>query len=95
MEQLAKNTDNYQEIKEISIAENDNKKLTFQVSLWGSYPNLIKFLAQLQNIGYFVEPVRLQIAKIQKQELIALENEGIAVSAGDIKSVLEINIYEQ
>lgn len=95
VERLANTTNNYQEIKEISVTENNSKGLTFRISLWGSYPNLIKFLAQLENMDYFVDSNNLQMSSIQEQELRGLENNGIIVSAGDIKSVLEINVYEQ
>jgi len=95
VEQLAKTTNNYQEIKEISLAEGEDQSLTFRVSLWGSYPNLIKFLAQVENMGYFVSSSYLHLTGIKESELRGLEKEGMIVSPGDVKSVLEINVYEQ
>lgn len=92
VEQIAALTSNYQEIKEISSAEEKNI-LSFQISLWGTFPNLIKFLAQLENIDYFIDSSSLQTTRIEERNLNTLADKGITVSAGDVKGILEIKIY--
>lgn len=84
VEKAAALTNNYLEIKEIS---------SFQISLWGSFSNLIKFLAQLENMDYFVDSDSLQITKIGEKSLKDLIDKGIIVSTGDIKSVINIKTY--
>lgn len=91
VEQAAALTNNYQEIKEISSAEEG--ALSFRVSLWGSFPNLIKFLAQLENMDYFIDFDSLQTGRIGERDLKTLIDKGIVVSIGDVKSVVEINAY--
>lgn len=91
VEQAAALINNYQEIKEvISIEEG---VLSFRVSLWGSFPNLIKFLAQLENMDYFVDLDSLQISKIGERDLTSLAAKGIIALAGDVKSIIDIKAY--
>ncbi len=93
-EKAAALTNNYQEIKETSLsAAEQDKTLFFQVSLWGSFSNLIKFLVQLENLDYFVDSNTLQITKIDERELKNLTDKGIVVSAGDVRSVINIKTY--
>lgn len=93
VEHLAALTNNYQQIQEIDLAEEEKNILAFRVFSWGSFPDFIKFLAQLENMDYFIDFDSLQITRIEERELGNLENKGIAVSVGDIKSVLEIRAY--
>lgn len=92
VEQAAALTNNYLEIKEIS-SSTEEKILSFQVSLWGSFSNLIKFLVRLENMDYFVDSGSLQITKIEEKSLKNLTDKGIMVSAEDIKSVISIKAY--
>lgn len=92
MERVAFLTNNYQEIKEVSSTKGENV-LSFQISLWGSFPNLIKFLTQIENMNYFVDSNSLQITRIDEKELKGLSDKEIAVSAGDIKSIINIKTY--
>ena len=92
VEQAAALTNNYQEIREISLPEEENI-LSFQISLWGSFSNLIKFLTQLENMDYFVDSDSFQITRIEERDVKSLEDKGIVVSIGDVRSVLEIKVY--
>lgn len=92
VEQVAVLTSNYQEIKEISSPE-EKDILSFQIFLWGTFPNLIKFLAQLENMDYFVDSSSLQITRIEKRDLRTLSERGIDVSAGNTRTVLDIKVY--
>lgn len=94
VEQTAALTNNYLEIKEISSSiEEKDRILSFQISLWGSFSNLIKFLVQLENMDYFVDSSSLQITKIEEKSLKDLTDKGIMVSAEDIKSVISIKTH--
>lgn len=99
VEQIAVKTNNYQEIREINPPASpaggpeENNALLFQVSLWGSFPNLVKFLAQLENMNYFVDSNSLQVSKIEQRDLTRLKDRGIEVLTGDIGSVINIKAY--
>lgn len=94
VEQAAALTNNYQEIRETSApATEQNNTLFFQVSLWGSFSNLIKFLVQLENLDYFVDSSALQITRIDERELKSLTDKGIMASAGDVRSIINIKTY--
>lgn len=94
VEKAAALTNNYLEIKEISSStEEKDQILSFQISLWGNFSNLIKFLVQLENMDYFVDSGSLQITKIEEKSLKNLTDKGIMVSAEDIKSVISIKTY--
>lgn len=92
VEKAAALTNNYLEIKEISSSA-EEKTLSFQISLWGSFSNLIKFLVHLENMDYFVDAGSLQITKIEEKSLKNLTDKGIMVSAEDIKSIISIKTY--
>ncbi len=68
VERIAALTNNYQEIREIDSAKEENV-LSFQVSLWGSFSNLVKFLTQIENMNYFVDSDSLRIIRIKEKEL--------------------------
>lgn len=89
VERAAALTNNYQEIKEVK----EDGALSFQVSLWGSFPNLIKFLARIENLNYFVDSESLQITRVGERELVNLEGKGIMVKGGDVRSVINIKAY--
>jgi len=91
VEKIAVLTNNYQQIRETSSTEKN--VLSFQISLWGSFPNLIEFLAQLENMNYFVDSASLQITRIDERELTSLIEKKVRVSDGDVKSVINIKTY--
>jgi type II secretory pathway component PulM len=91
IEQVAVATGNYQEKRE--IASEEKNTLSFQVSLWGSFSNLIKFLAQLENMKYFVNVDSFTTTRIVERELRDLVDKGIVVPIENVRSVLEIKVY--
>lgn len=91
IEQAAALTNNYQEIKEISSVEEGI--LSFRVSLWGSFPALLRFLVQLENMKYFIDFDSLQAGRIDENNSRALLDKGIVVLTGDVKSTIEIKTY--
>ena len=91
LEQIAVLTGNYQEIRETTSKEKNI--LPFQISLWGSFPNLIRFLVQLENMKYFINVDSFVTLRIEKRDLGSLTNKGIVVSIEDVKSVLEIRAH--
>lgn len=95
VEHLANITKNYEEIVEITPQQEkqESKALFFRVSLIGSFPNLVKFLAQLENMDYFVDFDSLDIITIDEGDLAALKDKNIVASAGDIKSAINIKVY--
>lgn len=92
VEEIATLSSNYQEIKAAGGSKKEDI-LSFQISLWGSFPNLIKFLARLENMKYFVDIHSLQIAKVGERDRGGLEEKGAMVSAGDVKSTINIGVY--
>lgn len=93
IEHLAALTNNYQQIEEIGLTEEEKNILAFRVFSWGSFPDFIKFLARLENMDYFIDFDSLKITRIEERELRNLESKGIAVLGGDIKSVISIRAY--
>ena len=99
VEEIATLSSNYQEIKGVgspapSTGGSEEKDvLSFQISLWGNFPNLIKFLVQLENMEYFIDIYSLQIARAGEREWGGLEEKGIVVSAGDVKSIINLGVY--
>jgi Tfp pilus assembly protein PilO len=91
IEEIATLSSNYQEIKEVGSSEEDI--LSFQILLRGNFPNLIKFLARLENMEYFIDIHSLQITRITERERSGLEKEGIMVLVGDVKSTINIGVY--
>ena len=98
VEQIAILTNNYQEIEEVSSPVDEaggpeERILFFQISSWGDFPSLLKFLVQLENMDYFVNSDSIQISRIEKRELRNLRDKKIIVSAGDVRSVINIKVY--
>lgn len=92
VEEIATLSSNYQEIKGVGSSKEEDI-LSFQISLWGSFPNLIKFLARLENMKYFIDIYSLQIAKVEERDRGGLREKGIVVSVGDVKSTINIGVY--
>lgn len=98
IEKVASLSGNYQEIKEVGSPASltggpVENSLSFQISLWGSFPNLVKFLAQLENMDYFIDINSLQISRIGERGVGGPEKKEIMVVVGDVKSVINIKIY--
>lgn len=101
MESFAQATQNYQTISVLkktpsAEAEADvspENILDFQISLWGSFPNLIKFLIYLENAPYLTNVASLQINRLTEKEFSQLEE--INLPAGNINSVITLLVYQQ
>jgi len=91
IEEIATLSSNYQEIREVGSPEEDI--LSFQISLWGNFPNLIRFLVQLENMEYSIDIYSLQITKAGEREQGGLKERGIVVSTGDVKSTINLGVY--
>lgn len=91
IEKVASLSGNYQEIKGVGLPVENS--LSFQISLWGSFPNLVKFLARLENMDYFIDVDSLQISRIGETGARGPEKKEIMVVVGDVKSVIDIKIY--
>ena len=91
IEEIATLSSNYQEIREVGSPEEDI--LSFQISLWGNFPNLIRFLVQLENMEYSIDIYSLQITKAGEREQGGLKEKGIVVSTGDVKSTINLGVY--
>ena len=90
LENIAKQSGNKYEIKVIErpaggTEQGGAKSINFQISLKGSYPNLIRFLVYLEGLPYMNKVSTLQIQRISldKQEF----------EAGNISSNIIINAY--
>jgi len=67
--------------------------LKFQISLWGSYPNLIKFLVYLENAPYLNNIDSLQIKRLSEKD-INLANESAGSQPGDVSGIINLSVYQ-
>ena len=95
IEEIAKKTSGKYELKIIEEAKSDEKKkdakqeaegISFQVSFWGSFSGLVRFLSQLENMKYFNEVLALQIQRLDQK--IGEQPSGIEIAA-----VLNIKVF--
>lgn len=98
IESIAQNTNNRQEV---SVVNNTGTKkegaqsLDFQITLRGNFPNLVKFLAYLENAPYYNEIDSVQIKGLTAKDIQSMkEGEGVGLGAGDITSTLKISVYQ-
>lgn len=68
--------------------------LDFQISLWGTFPNLIRFLIYLENAPYYNNVTSLQISRLTSKDVESLK-EITDLSAGNINSVITLSVYQQ
>jgi|GEM_PF-1424828 len=98
IESIAQSTNNRQEVSVIANAsakKENNQPLDFQINLRGNFPNLVKFLAYLENAPYYNEINSVQIKGLSAKDLQSLkEGEGAGLSTGDITSTLKISVYQ-
>lgn len=66
--------------------------LNFKVSLQGSFSNLIKFLIHLESGAYYSDVWSLQISRVSSAAAGSQEIPG--PNAGDIKSVINLSVYQ-
>lgn len=98
LENIASLTVNQQGIKIIAPtkAKREEKKeekptLSFQLSLWGSFPNLIRYLIYLENMDYCLQVEELRIRRLPEREMSGRPN----LSVGDIETTVNIVVYTQ
>lgn len=98
VENIAQSTDNRQEVSVVNGAEvegGESQLLDFQINLRGSFPNLIKFLAYLENAPYYNEINSVQIKGFTAKDIQSMkEGEGAGLAAGDITTTLKISVYQ-
>lgn len=107
VENIVKKNNLYHEIKVLTLspvsssqsgsAPNDQKinnqkaTLPFQITLWGAFPNLMRFLNNLENLPYFVEVDSFQIYGLSDKDLNAIKSSNLNI--GDIRAILNIKVY--
>jgi len=98
LENIAQNTHSRQEVSVInsaSAADGENPLLNFQVTLYGSFPNLVRFIAQLENAPYYNEINSIQAKGLSDKDLQSLkEGERTGLEVGDLVSTLKISVYQ-
>ena len=95
LENIAEKANNNYEIKVTQLQKEPKEKfsfLTFQIYLWGSFPNLIKFLIYLENMPYWVETDQIQIRPITQEE-IGTKKGLVNLSTGDVNTNLIVKVY--
>lgn len=94
LEGIAQKSNNQYEIKPIEQPKKESSSsLDFQVSLWGNFPNLIRFLVYLENMPYLIEVTKIQIQRISQEGIIKKELTGLLI--GDVATNLNIKVYTQ
>lgn len=102
VEDSARVTQNYQTISVLEktptaddqAKAQKSKTINFQISLWGSFPNLIKFLIYLENAPYYNTISSLQINRLLANNVETLKNK-VTLSVGDINSIITLSVYQQ
>jgi len=103
LENFAQMTENRQVISAVKkITPTDSatdasafKNPSFQITLWGSFPNLIKFLIYLENAPYFTKVDSLQINRLTERDLTSPEKETAGLKIGDVKSLINLTVYQK
>lgn len=92
LELIALQTGNKHEINEIVLPGTEKKEgiLPFQVSLWGSFPDLIRFLVNLENMTYLVDVDSIQIKRLTERDVFGKK---AGLSIGDVESIMRIKVY--
>ncbi len=98
IENIAQSTNNQQEVSVVNNAGNKteaSQPLDFQITLRGSFPNLIKFLAYLENAPYYNEINSVQIKGLSAKDFQSIkEGDRAGLEADDIISTLKISVYQ-
>ena len=105
LERVANQTNNFFEIEsaqpsvvsEETLSENNTKKesfLSLKIRLWGSFNNLLDFMAHLENSPYppyrLIEIKDLMIKRLEEKDLAKLPS---ALEEGDLETALVIKVY--
>jgi len=100
LETVAQQTDNFFEIKTISthtsLTDEERPFIGFQISLWGDFSSLLRFLANLEDNPYppyrLVEIENLAIKRLAAKDLVRFD---FPLEEGDLETILSIKIYTQ
>ena len=106
IEEIAQKTDNRQSISVINppakkITGEETQKdtadkeeiINFQILLKGDFPNLMKFLAYLENLPFAHQIQLLTINRLNQSSIIADQESGL--TAGDISTVINLTVPTQ
>lgn len=74
------------------VDTNAKNTIDFQISLWGNFPNLIKFLIYLENAPYLNSVNSLTIRRLTEADLGSADAAGS--QAGDVNSVINLSTYQ-
>lgn len=96
LEKIAKETNNAFEIKTVSpFEESEDSSISFRITLWGNYPNLMEFIANLENAPYppyrMIEISSMDIGRIEDPTKVSKNAPNL--DEGDIETVLNIKIF--
>ncbi len=83
-ENIAQNSGVRQEISVIDKIPADDQSLNLKISLFGSFPDLVRFLIQMENAPYFNN-----VSSIQISRMVAIEKSDY--QTGDINSVISLS----
>ncbi|NQV01000.1 MAG: hypothetical protein HQ537_02695 [Parcubacteria group bacterium] len=103
LETIANQIGNFFEIKSVSSSlldkekiEGDNPYLMFNIYLRGSFPELLNFMANLENIPYppyrLMEIDDLVIKRLAKEDLAFVDFD---LGEGNLETILSIKVYIQ
>lgn len=101
LEKLAEQTNNVFEIKTASFFSPSEEKeaipfLSFKISLFGNFSNMLDFLSNLEDNPYapyrLIEINGVNIKRLVEKDLVNLEE---SISVGNLETVLDIKVYIQ
>lgn len=101
LEKLAEQTNNVFEIKTASSFSPSEEKeaipfLSFKISLFGNFSNMLNFLSNLEDNPYtpyrLIEINGVNIKRLVEKDLVNLEE---SISVGNLETVLDIKVYIQ
>jgi len=87
LEEIARQSGNQTEIQVMDQGKESEESIVFQVSLWGKFSNLIKFMSYLENLAYLNQ---VEVVKIQR---INQDDAEKGTTTGEISSVLQIRAF--
>jgi len=95
--QKTQNRENISVLKNTASGESANKEnaLNFQISLWGSFPDLIKFLIHLENAPYYNNINSLRISRLTESDSASTGKETSGLPAGSINSIINLSVYQK
>lgn len=97
LENIAKKAELEQEIRTFSLSspttEQKFKTIPFQIVLWGTFPNLMRFLVYFENMPFYAEITSIHINRLDARSLITEKMPNL--KEGDIKAILNIEVYTQ